>query len=588
MLSTAHLLARLYREADDPSAARRVLEEAFAAGERRWPHADPLMLALAFELGSVADELGNRHEARRNYTRVAAAGPAVLGADHPAVRIAREYLGDAAPAPQPVVLPAPHPGPAGRSARGALDEPTVSLAALSTLWQPHDASAAAPPHSASASVSAPAIDHSVSGGPGVAAASHSPGSPQVPSYRRHRSFRWHRRPRPSRSHHRSRHRPRCHQLRCRRSRHRPRYHRQWYRSSRVRIPQPRRLTLGYRRRPFHRGFRPRPRPPPPVVPQARTSFEDQSARPVDQVRSAAVPPAPMVPPVPSVAVAGPDGTVPAPSSPAAPPTGTALTTPGPPSSGAAPRQRVEDDEQTGVLRSWPAADGSTSARSGAASTGHPEWARPTIRVQQIGPLLDEEAARAGDPPVPPEPAAGVPSPVSASPAWSSVVTGPSADGSRSVLHPPRPGRSARHRCWASPPRHPGARFIRSAHHPSAHHRSAHHRSAHHPSADRRAGHQAGHHPSADHRAGHHHRRAHHPSADHPSARRRVRPCPRTRLTGQPDGRPARDDRTTAATRPDQRTAGLPGDHRGGRLPIAYQRTVRVCTADQRSTHRRTG
>ncbi|WP_199523973.1 tetratricopeptide repeat protein, partial [Micromonospora craterilacus] len=93
VLSTAHLLARLHREADDPSAARRVLEEAFAAGERRWPHGDPLMLALSFELGSVADELGNRHEARRNYTRVAAAGPAVLGADHPAVRTAREYLG---------------------------------------------------------------------------------------------------------------------------------------------------------------------------------------------------------------------------------------------------------------------------------------------------------------------------------------------------------------------------------------------------------------------------------------------------------------------------------------------------------------
>ncbi|MCM0676689.1 tetratricopeptide repeat protein, partial [Micromonospora phytophila] len=61
VLSTAHLLARLHREADDPGAARRVLEEAFAAGERRWPHADPLMLALSFELAAVADELGNRH-----------------------------------------------------------------------------------------------------------------------------------------------------------------------------------------------------------------------------------------------------------------------------------------------------------------------------------------------------------------------------------------------------------------------------------------------------------------------------------------------------------------------------------------------
>ena len=93
MLHTTHLLARLHREVDDPLAARRVLEEAFAAGERRWEHSDPLMLALAFELAEVAEELGNRHEARRNYTRVATAGPAVLGEHHPAVRAARDYLG---------------------------------------------------------------------------------------------------------------------------------------------------------------------------------------------------------------------------------------------------------------------------------------------------------------------------------------------------------------------------------------------------------------------------------------------------------------------------------------------------------------
>ncbi|PZF97030.1 tetratricopeptide repeat protein, partial [Micromonospora deserti] len=135
VLSTAHLLARLHREAEDPGAARRVLEEAFAAGERRWPHADPLMLALAFELAAVADELGNRHEARRNYTRVATAGPAVLGADHPAVRTARQYLGDAAPAP---VAAGHQPTPASRPGHAALSEPTVSLAALSTAWRPHD------------------------------------------------------------------------------------------------------------------------------------------------------------------------------------------------------------------------------------------------------------------------------------------------------------------------------------------------------------------------------------------------------------------------------------------------------------------
>ncbi|MER6592547.1 tetratricopeptide repeat protein, partial [Micromonospora purpureochromogenes] len=93
VLGTAHLLARMHREADDPTAARRVLEEAYAAGERRWTGTEPLMLAISFDLGSVAEELGNRHEARRNYTRVATAGPAVLGEHHPAVRAARQYLG---------------------------------------------------------------------------------------------------------------------------------------------------------------------------------------------------------------------------------------------------------------------------------------------------------------------------------------------------------------------------------------------------------------------------------------------------------------------------------------------------------------
>ncbi|KAB1928271.1 tetratricopeptide repeat protein, partial [Micromonospora noduli] len=85
VLHTTHLLARLHREGDDPLAARRVLEEAFAAGERRWEHSDPLMLALAFELAEVAEELGNRHEARRNYTRVATAGWLSPSAAGPAV-----------------------------------------------------------------------------------------------------------------------------------------------------------------------------------------------------------------------------------------------------------------------------------------------------------------------------------------------------------------------------------------------------------------------------------------------------------------------------------------------------------------------
>lgn len=117
MLTTARLLARLHREAADPAAARRVLEMALADGRRRRGDHDPLILALSFDLGSVADELGNRHEARRNFSRVASAGPAVFGEDHWTVRAAREYLEghriappspDAPPAsPSPVAVPSP-------------------------------------------------------------------------------------------------------------------------------------------------------------------------------------------------------------------------------------------------------------------------------------------------------------------------------------------------------------------------------------------------------------------------------------------------------------------------------------------------
>ena len=51
VLGSAHLLARLHREADDPAAARRVLEEAYAAGERRRGDADPLMLRAQLRPG---------------------------------------------------------------------------------------------------------------------------------------------------------------------------------------------------------------------------------------------------------------------------------------------------------------------------------------------------------------------------------------------------------------------------------------------------------------------------------------------------------------------------------------------------------
>src|SRR3954453_4401442 len=93
VLVTLHQLARLHMGADDPAAARRVLEEAYAAGQWRLGDTDPLMLQISFDLGLVAEELGNRHEARKAFTRVAGTGADVLGADHWAVLRARAYLG---------------------------------------------------------------------------------------------------------------------------------------------------------------------------------------------------------------------------------------------------------------------------------------------------------------------------------------------------------------------------------------------------------------------------------------------------------------------------------------------------------------
>jgi hypothetical protein len=55
------------------------------------------MVAISFDLGVVAEEMENRHEARRAFGRVAAHGPAALGADHWAVVRARSYLGEDPP-----------------------------------------------------------------------------------------------------------------------------------------------------------------------------------------------------------------------------------------------------------------------------------------------------------------------------------------------------------------------------------------------------------------------------------------------------------------------------------------------------------
>jgi hypothetical protein len=114
VLAAAHQLARLHHLADDPMAARRILEEAYAAGHWRLGDADPLMLEISYDLGMVAEDLGNRHEARKAFARVADTGAAVLGAEHWAVARARAYLGDEpstvrtelAPPPAPM-MPAP-------------------------------------------------------------------------------------------------------------------------------------------------------------------------------------------------------------------------------------------------------------------------------------------------------------------------------------------------------------------------------------------------------------------------------------------------------------------------------------------------
>lgn len=93
VLRTAFELGAVLQRGDDPVAARRVLEEAYAAGQWRLGDADPLMVWISHDIGVVAEELGNRHEARKAFLRVAEFGPAALGGEHRAVVRARAYLG---------------------------------------------------------------------------------------------------------------------------------------------------------------------------------------------------------------------------------------------------------------------------------------------------------------------------------------------------------------------------------------------------------------------------------------------------------------------------------------------------------------
>ncbi|WP_433305427.1 tetratricopeptide repeat protein [Actinoplanes sp. CA-030573] len=138
VLRTALQLGGLLRRADDPSGARRVLENAYAAGLWRLGDSDALMLEISHDIGAVAEELGNRLEARKAFSRVAQLGPATLGAGHPAVTEARAYLGQEQIAPVRPPDPAPaseeHPTQAVRQPGAppavSSDEPTTAFTAI--------------------------------------------------------------------------------------------------------------------------------------------------------------------------------------------------------------------------------------------------------------------------------------------------------------------------------------------------------------------------------------------------------------------------------------------------------------------------
>ncbi|MFF5292078.1 fibronectin type III domain-containing protein [Paractinoplanes globisporus] len=131
VLRTAYLLGQMLQKDDDPVAARRVLEDAYGAGLWRLGDSDSLMLEISHDIGVVAEELGNRHEARKAFSRVAELGPATLGAAHPAVARARAYLGQEAGAPaeeatRPISTPPARPV-FQSSGAVAEEEPTTTL-----------------------------------------------------------------------------------------------------------------------------------------------------------------------------------------------------------------------------------------------------------------------------------------------------------------------------------------------------------------------------------------------------------------------------------------------------------------------------
>lgn len=111
VLSATRVLASIHLRRDEPLNARRLLEEALRSGQNSLNDSHPVILGISYDLAQLADALGNRHEARRNYTRLATYGPPVLGPGHTYVIAATTYLGAALPVVSPPAPPVPQTPP---------------------------------------------------------------------------------------------------------------------------------------------------------------------------------------------------------------------------------------------------------------------------------------------------------------------------------------------------------------------------------------------------------------------------------------------------------------------------------------------
>ncbi|MEU4619557.1 tetratricopeptide repeat protein [Actinoplanes sp. NPDC023801] len=132
VLTAQRELAGVFLLSDDPMAARRMLEDAYAAGQWKLGDSDPVMLHISHDLGVVAEELGNKHEARKAFGRVITNGPPVLGEGHQFIARARTYLGEdpsttavRPEAPPTPVEPVPtgHPSPITHPSSGVAAPP---------------------------------------------------------------------------------------------------------------------------------------------------------------------------------------------------------------------------------------------------------------------------------------------------------------------------------------------------------------------------------------------------------------------------------------------------------------------------------